>query len=193
MNIVEGITQESPIIFSSQSVVSLPCLVNSRRNHPSLTINLESGTHTKLATLLGSTNGWFLLWHHYWSVGYIKKQAQECIRWAKTVKINYAVIPSKANLPHRGGLSRKDMCRSHRKFGKDLWICSLGNCKHKNGPRQYIYLNDILRAKQKVIHWTPKKNLWLVGDMLHHPQENGHHNRCIRLNIGSDPWAENQM
>ena len=58
--IVVGITQESPIVFSSQSVVSLPCLVNSRRNHPSLTINLESGTHTKLATLLGSTHGWFL-------------------------------------------------------------------------------------------------------------------------------------
>ena len=58
--IVVGITQESPIVFSSQSVVSLPCLVNSRRNHPSLTINLESGTHTKLATLLGSTHGGFL-------------------------------------------------------------------------------------------------------------------------------------
>ena len=58
--IVIGITQDLSIVFSSQSVVSLPCLVNSRRNHPSLTINLESGTHTKLATLLGSTHGWFL-------------------------------------------------------------------------------------------------------------------------------------
>ena len=56
--IVVGITQESPIIFSSQSVVSLPCLVNSmQKESPIINFNLESGTHTKPATLLGITHG----------------------------------------------------------------------------------------------------------------------------------------
>ena len=32
----------------------------SKRNHPSLTINLESWTNTKLAPFLGTTHGWFL-------------------------------------------------------------------------------------------------------------------------------------
>ena len=36
---------------------ALPSSNNSRRNHPSLTINLESGTHTKHATFLGRTHG----------------------------------------------------------------------------------------------------------------------------------------
>ena len=42
------------------SISALPSSNNSRRNHLSLTINLESGSHTKKATCLGITHGWFL-------------------------------------------------------------------------------------------------------------------------------------
>ena len=47
------------------AISSNPTLPSSRNHpsfsfHPILTINLESGTHDKLATFLGRTHGWFL-------------------------------------------------------------------------------------------------------------------------------------
>ena len=54
-----GITHHFCLPFSGISALpSSNC--NSRRNHPSLTINLESGSHNKPATFLGIAHGCFL-------------------------------------------------------------------------------------------------------------------------------------
>ena len=50
-----GITHHFCLPFSGIS--ALPSSNNSRRNHPSLTINLESGSDTKQATFLGIAHG----------------------------------------------------------------------------------------------------------------------------------------